>query len=292
MLLNTIFFIIPLYLKTFQTPLRKKGPGETRLPAIIMIEIYKKLPGTNCGECGESTCMAFALKVQSAQCEISGCPYIKNEDKESFSQEPIVTMENNYKRVSKELEEEIGGVNLKEAADKIGGKFENNNGDGIIRLNMMDKEYEVSNEGLFLNGKYVEHSWSKIIIYDYVRRKGNISLTGDWVSLGHFPDAASHSKAFQRKAESKIAEKFNSNLNGLKERCNELEGVEAESKIQADYVCGFNLLPRVPMYLCFWEADEEYQASCKLFVDSSAEAYIDIEYLAYLLEWFVKIFVE
>ncbi len=266
--------------------------GDTWLLAIIMIEIYKKLPGTNCGECGESTCMAFALKVQSAQCKISGCPYVKNEDNESFVQEPIATMENNYKRVSNELEEVVKCINLKEAADSIGARFKSDNGEGIIRLNMMNREYEVRNDGLFLNDKYVEHSWSKIIIYDYVRRKGNIPLTGDWVSLGHFPDAASHSKAFQRKAESKIAEKFNSNLNRLEERCKELDGVAAESKIQADYVCGFNLLPCVPMYLCFWEADEEYPASCKLFVDSSADAYIDIEYLAYLLEWFVKIFVE
>ena len=257
-----------------------------------MIEIYKKLPGTNCGKCGESTCMAFALKVQSAQCKITGCPYVEKDVNESFVQEPVPTMENNYKRVSNELEEEIKSVNLEEAADTIGGKFESSNGKGTIRLNMMNEEYEVRNEGLFLNDKYVEHSWSKIIIYDYVRRKGNIPLTGDWVSLGHFPDAASHSKAFQSKAESKIAEKYNNDLNGLKERCIELERVEAKSKIQADYVCGFNLLPRVPMYLCFWVADEEYPASCKLFVDSSAEAYIDIEYLAYLLEWFVKIFVE
>ncbi|MGR3292432.1 MAG: DUF3786 domain-containing protein [Candidatus Scalindua sp.] len=51
-------------------------------------------------------------------------------------------------------------------------------------------------------------------------------------------------------------------------------------------------MPRVPMYVCLWEADEEFPASCKLHVDSSAEAYIDIEYLAYLLEWFVKVFVE
>jgi hypothetical protein len=257
-----------------------------------MIEIYKKLPGTNCGECGESTCMAFALKVQSAQCKISGCPYVKIEDNESLAHEPIVTMENNYKRVSNELEDEIKGVDLKEAAGAIGGYYDNKNGVDVVRFKMMNKEYEVRNEGLFFNDKYVEHSWSKIIIYDYVRRKGNIPLTGDWVSLGHFPGAASHSKAFQRKAESKIAEKFNSDLNGLKDRCKELEGVAAKSKVQADYVCGFKLLPRVPMYLCFWEADEEYPASCKLFVDSSAEAYIDIEYLAYLLEWFVKIIVE
>jgi len=46
------------------------------------------------------------------------------------------------------------------------------------------------------------------------------------------------------------------------------------------------------MYLSFWESDDEYPASCKLYVDRNADAYIDIEYLAYLLEWFVKIFVE
>jgi hypothetical protein len=154
------------------------------------------------------------------------------------------------------------------------------------------KEYEVRNEGLFEDDNYCQDSWSKIIIYDYVRRKGNIPLTGDWVSLGHFPGAASHSKAFQKNAEDKISEKFNSDLSGLVSRCNELEGIETSGKLKADYVCGFNLLPCVPMYLCFWEADDEYSASCKLYVDRSAEAYIDIEYLAYLLEWFVKIFVE
>jgi hypothetical protein len=257
-----------------------------------MIDIYKKLPGDNCGECGEFTCMAFALKVKSAQREISECPYVKQEDKESVGQESVVTMENNYKRVSKELEEEIKHVDLKECADAIGGDYENRDGGGVIRLKMMNKEYEVRNEGLFENDNYCQHSWSKIIIYDYVRRKGSIPLTGNWVSMGHFPDAASHSKAFQKNAEDKISEKFNSDLSGLVSRCSELEGIETSGKLKADYVCGFNLLPRVPMYLCFWEADDEYSASCKLYVDRNADAYIDIEYLAYLLEWFVKIFVE
>jgi hypothetical protein len=45
------------------------------------------------------------------------------------------------------------------------------------------------------------------------------------------------------------------------------------------------------MYLCFWDSDEEYQASCKIYLDRSAEAYIDIEYLAYLVERFVDIFI-
>ena len=31
------------------------------------LEILKRLPGTNCGRCGEMTCMAFALRVWAAE---------------------------------------------------------------------------------------------------------------------------------------------------------------------------------------------------------------------------------
>ena len=257
-----------------------------------MIEIYKKLPGTNCGECGEPTCMAFALKVNSAQRKISDCPYVTEADEKLLPQKPTVTMDDNYERVSSMLEEEVRNTNFKEAAIAIGGHFEIKNGGEVIRLKMMNRTYEVRKEGLFENDKYCHDSWSKIIVYDYVRRKGARPLTGDWVTLGHFPDTASHVKAFQSKDEGKVADVFNKNIEGLKMRCKELGGVKTSGEIKADYVCRFDLLPRIPLYLCFWDADEEFQASCKLFVDSSADAYIDIEYLAYLVERFVELFVK
>jgi ArsR family metal-binding transcriptional regulator len=37
------------------------------------LEIYKRLPGTNCGECGEATCMAFAWGVWRGDLEPSAC---------------------------------------------------------------------------------------------------------------------------------------------------------------------------------------------------------------------------
>lgn len=258
----------------------------------IMIEIYKKLPKTNCGKCGVPTCMAFALKVKNAQCKIWDCPYIARENVESVPRKATVTMDDNYERVSNELEVESKHVNFKEAAIAIGGHFEAKDGGEMIRLTMLNKPYEMHKEGLFENDAYCHDSWPKIIIYDYIRRKGNKPLTGDWVTLGYFPNTASHVKAFQRSAEEKIATTFNKNMNGLKIRCEELGGLESQGKMKADYICRFDLLPRIPLYLCFWEADEEFPASCKLFLDSSAEAYIDIEYLAYLVERFVELFVK
>lgn len=257
-----------------------------------MIEIYKKLPRTNCGKCGVPTCMAFALKVKNAQLRLWDCPYIVREDVEPVSQKPPVTMDDNYERVSNELEVEAGQVNFKEAALAIGGHFEVGKSGEIIKVMMMNKPYEMRREGLFENDVPCHDSWSKIILYDYIRRMGCKPLTGDWVTLGYFPNTASHVKAFQRSAEEKVATIFNKNLRGLMARCKELGGVESQGKMKADYICRIDLLPRIPLYVCFWEADEEFPASCKLFLDSSAEAYIDIEYLAYLVERFVEKFVK
>lgn len=255
-----------------------------------MIDIYKKLPKTNCRKCGVPTCMAFAVKVKNAQRKISDCPYMSPEDMESSSQKPNVTQDDNYERVSSKLEVDAKHTNFKEASAAIGGHFETNNGCEIISLKMLNKPYEMRKEGLFENGEYCRDSWSKIIIYDYIRRKGSKPLTGEWVTLGYFPNTASHVKAFQRSAEDKIATVFNRHIDKLKAHSEELGGIETSGKMKADYLARFDLLPCIPLYLCFWEADEEFQASCKLFLDSSAEAYIDIEYLAYLLERFVEKF--
>ncbi|MGQ9695429.1 MAG: acetyl-CoA decarbonylase/synthase complex subunit gamma [Thermodesulfobacteriota bacterium] len=60
--------------------------------ALTGIEIFKKLPKTNCGECGVPTCLAFAMKLAAGQAELSSCPYVSEEAKvalEEASAPPI-----------------------------------------------------------------------------------------------------------------------------------------------------------------------------------------------------------
>ena len=41
------------------------------------MQVYKLLPGTNCGECGEATCWIFATKLALSQRKISDCPLLR-----------------------------------------------------------------------------------------------------------------------------------------------------------------------------------------------------------------------
>ncbi|WP_461246729.1 acetyl-CoA decarbonylase/synthase complex subunit gamma [Treponema sp. R6D11] len=46
------------------------------------LQIQKLLPGTNCKECGSSTCMAFAMKLAAKKAMLSECPYASDEAKQ------------------------------------------------------------------------------------------------------------------------------------------------------------------------------------------------------------------
>jgi|Deesub1362B_J571_1020462.scaffolds.fasta_scaffold00013_157 acetyl-CoA decarbonylase/synthase complex subunit gamma len=48
------------------------------------LEVYKMLPGDNCGECGEETCMAFASKLIDRDAKIEDCPRLKGKKKEKL----------------------------------------------------------------------------------------------------------------------------------------------------------------------------------------------------------------
>ncbi|MFP4027549.1 MAG: (Fe-S)-binding protein [Candidatus Brocadiia bacterium] len=37
------------------------------------LEVYKRLPGTNCGRCGEQTCLAFAVRVHAGEVSVREC---------------------------------------------------------------------------------------------------------------------------------------------------------------------------------------------------------------------------
>jgi len=48
------------------------------------LEVYKLLPGDNCGECGEGTCMAFASKLIDREAKIEDCPRLSGKKKEKL----------------------------------------------------------------------------------------------------------------------------------------------------------------------------------------------------------------
>jgi acetyl-CoA decarbonylase/synthase complex subunit gamma len=62
----------------------KKRPG---LKELSPMDVYKLLPKTNCKECGQDNCMAFATKIVNREVNIDQCPpLLKKENEKAYNQ--------------------------------------------------------------------------------------------------------------------------------------------------------------------------------------------------------------
>lgn len=64
--------------------------------ALSGLEIFKKLPKTNCKDCGFPTCLAFAMQLAAGKVELEKCSHVSEEVKEALaeaSQPPILGVE-------------------------------------------------------------------------------------------------------------------------------------------------------------------------------------------------------
>ena len=59
----------------------------------------------------------------------------------------------------------------------------------------------------------------------------------------------------------------------------------------ADSAFTFTVLPRVPLMLLFWDADEDFEARASILFDSTAKDYLDIETTLFLTEAFVNLLI-
>jgi len=58
-------------------------PIYTSRPIPRPLDIFKLLPGKNCKECGEPTCLAFALKLINDETELNQCPLLLEKEFEA-----------------------------------------------------------------------------------------------------------------------------------------------------------------------------------------------------------------
>ena len=73
-----------------------------------LMEVFKHLEKSNCRECGEKTCLAFAAAVFQARKSITQCPRLSPDAAELLSD----TEENEDKGLGEQLIQELRPLNM------------------------------------------------------------------------------------------------------------------------------------------------------------------------------------
>jgi hypothetical protein len=251
------------------------------MSSIGVIGLYKELPRRNCGECGVKTCMAFASAVVKEGADIHLCPYLAPEKADSLA--GAVGGRDWKLELIKNLTKEVAGLDLAETAKRLGGELIGER----IRFLCLGRHYfldaagEVTTEGPL-------SPWEKILILIYVKTGGSGPLDDRWVSFEILKGGGVKVAQIVHEVEEPLVAMFSRAEDAMVKAVAKLGGRQVEGQ-PSDMAWVAPLLPKVPMLLLYWRADEEFPARVKVLFDRSADRFLDVETIMYVGEGFVKV---
>jgi hypothetical protein len=153
---------------------------------------------------------------------------------------------------------------------------------GKITVPLFGRLYAVTTEEIFSDdGKQPLHAVSVLLCRYLILAPETEPREGaEWVSYRDFIDAAPFVGGFVNNTEKAIAKHFTGQVKTLENACLKLGGFHVADGLSYDLSMRVFCLPKIPLYLLFNDADEEFPAECRVLFERRAEKYLDMECLA------------
>jgi len=144
------------------------------------MEIFKLLEKTNCRECNEPTCLAFAAAVFRGQRQLSECPRIDKEiiERLGLNNQKTAYQEQDIDEALEILKRKISALDLPASAERVGGIFSDNR----LTIKILGKDFSVDSKGNLSSDIHM-HQWIVFPVLNYITESAGIPVTGKWVPL-------------------------------------------------------------------------------------------------------------
>jgi hypothetical protein len=244
------------------------------------LELYKRLPRKNCGECSLKACMPFAVSVVKGDALLEECPLLAPADREAL-QASVVQGDWREELILK-LSAEIGGVDFAANAAGIGAQLV----DGALQLRCFGRDFTVALDGTIRTaGKTTP--WIRILILHYIRTAGKAPVSGTWAAYAELKAGLVKASSFERDCEVPLLACFRRDA-GRTAAALERMGARRAAGFPTADAWVIDLLPKVPVAVLHWPAEEEFPARVRVLFDATADQFLDAESLIFLGEGLVK----
>lgn len=259
--------------------------------AHTVLGLLKNLPRTNCGECGQATCLAFATAVIKEGEDLGRCPYLPDAAQDlageimAQQQAGVGRRRESLSIALEALEAKVAPLDFAALAQGLGAKFGEEEGRPYLTLPYFGAELQVFKDEIRYPPGVEANPWDAILIYNYLASRGSRLPTGRWITFHSLPNSVSKAKTLAR-LEKEVAAHFAGRSALLQEKAAYFQGEAAHTSGDADLQLVFRPLPRVPILLLFWdaEAEEDFPAQAHLLFDGNVSDYLDLESLLFLVE--------
>jgi hypothetical protein len=244
------------------------------------IELYKNLPKKNCGACRQKACMPFALSVIQGDAELAECPLLSEHEIHQFKER--ITPTDWREDLIRSLREKIMNIDLRDIPQDLGGRIH----DGSLIMPCLGREFEIAPDGEISSRGHIT-PWIKILLLHYISTHGKANLSGRWVSYSELRSGMVKASSFLRECEDPLKELFDAD-SGKTSAALEKLGAERSAEFPTPYAWKLFLLPKMPVIVLYWPAEDEFASTVKILFDRTADRFLDVESIMFLLEGLVK----
>jgi hypothetical protein len=247
---------------------------------VNVLGLYKRLPRTNCGLCTARQCMAFAVALAKGETDPDECPTLSDDARRELRGG---SGQGDWREsLLGELRKEVAALRFADIAAGLGAGLAN----GSLSIRCLGRDYLMGPDGRITAAGPLA-PWMQILLLHYVRTRGSAALSGAWVSFTDLKAALMKAKSFTRDCEEPLRELFDRDP-GHAERALERLGATRQPGTPAPVAWSLFALPRVPVLLLHWPHDEEFSSKLKILFDATADRFLDVESLTFLIEGLVK----
>jgi hypothetical protein len=236
-------------------------------------EIFQFLDKSNCGECGEKTCLAFAGAVFMGQRKIRDCPKISPEAIERFAGESDKgdSQEGNPEDRLAKLKFQITQIDLPKAAERVSASFSG----GKLTLKVLGKDFSVDAKGNLFAEIHI-NPWVAVPFLDYILHGKGLPASGKWAPFRELEGGRDLYPLFQKRCEEpmkRVADIYTSLFDDI---VHVFGGKKVDKQFESDISVVLYPLPRVPIMICYWLPEDGMDSSLHVFFDETTDRNLDI----------------
>jgi len=237
------------------------------------MEIFQVLDKSNCRECMEKTCLAFAGAVYMGRRSIEECPKVDRETIERFSEksEHENSIEQNRDAYLADLKKQVARIDLVAAAGRLGGRFS----DGRLTLKVLGKDFSVDAAGNLSADIHV-NPWVAIPFLDYVLNGKGITPSGRWVSFRELKEGQERYPLFQKRCEAAMKQVADHYTDLFDDMVHIFGGRQVAEAFESDISVVLHPLPKFPMMICYWKPEDGLASSLNTFFDEKGAGNLEI----------------
>ncbi|MDM8522227.1 DUF3786 domain-containing protein [Desulfococcaceae bacterium HSG8] len=250
-----------------------------------VMDVFKLLNKSNCGDCLEKTCLAFAASVFKGQKHLDECPHLDEKIiRESGGNiEKQKTVEQDQEEIVQELKQKLLATDLSSAAPKVGGSFSNDQ----LTLKIFGKSFIVCSDGSLISDIHI-NPWVAILVITYVLDCEGLPVSGNWVPFRELKTGKIWQRLFRQRCEIPLKKVADTYTDLFEDLIRIFNGKQVRNHYESDISLVLHPLPRIPMLICYWRPGDGLESDLSLFFDSTAENNCGIEAIYALGTGFVR----